>query len=71
LSSGGADTVSMPRVVEMRDANRYAGADWIGVKQTGASTLVGVEVAPLGLGLWAMFALLGAVVVAWAWEGRR
>ena len=71
LSSGGSDTVSMPRIVEMRDANRYGGSDWIGLKQTGASTLVGVEVAPLGLGLWAMLALLGAVVAAWAWEGRR
>lgn len=71
LSSGGSDSVSMPRIVEMRDANRYGGADWIGLKQTGASTLVGVEVAPLGLGLWAMLALLGAVVAAWAWEGRR
>jgi len=71
LSTGGADTVSMPRVVELRDANRYGGSDWIGVRQTGASTLVGVEIAPLGLGLWAMLALVGAVVAAWAWEGRR
>lgn len=71
LSTGGADTVAMPRVVELRDANRYGGSDWIGVRQTGASTLVGVEIAPLGLGLWAMLALVGAVVAAWAWEGRR
>ncbi|TLG71567.1 hypothetical protein [Methylocystis sp. B8] len=71
FSTGGADTVAMPRVVELRDANRYGGSDWIGVRQTGASTLVGVEIAPLGLGLWAMLALVGAVVAAWAWEGRR
>ena len=66
-----SDAIDMPRIVEMRDARRYAGGDWIGVKQTGASTLVGVEVAPLGLGLWAMLALLGAVVATWGWEGRR
>jgi hypothetical protein len=66
-----SDAIDMPRVVEMRAARRYAGGDWIGIKQTGASTLVGVEVAPLGLGLWAMLALLGAVVAAWGWEGRR
>jgi len=71
LSNGGADTVAMPRVVELRDANRYGGSDWIGIRQTGASTLVGVEIAPLGLGLWAMLALVGAVVAAWGWEGRR
>jgi hypothetical protein len=61
----------MPRVVELRDANRYAGADWIGVRQTGASTLVGVDTTPLGIGLWAMLILFGAVTAAWAWEGRR
>ncbi|WP_424362457.1 hypothetical protein [Methylocystis parvus] len=68
--SKSSDAVTMPRIVEMRDASRYGGADWIGVRQTGASTLVGVEVAPLGLGLWAMIALLSVVVAAWAWEGR-
>lgn len=71
LSHGASDAVALPRLVEMREAHRYTGADWIGIKQTGASSLVGVEVAPLGLGLWAMLTLLAAVVVAWAWEGRR
>ncbi len=66
-----SDAVTMPRIVELSDANRYGGADWIAIRQTGASTLVGVEVAPLGLGLWAMLALLGVVVAAWGWEGRR
>jgi hypothetical protein len=69
--SGDTDAITMPRLIELRDANRYAGADWIGVRQTGASTLVGVETTPLGTGLWAMLALFGAVSVAWAWEGRR
>jgi hypothetical protein len=49
----------------------FGGADYIGIKRTGASTLKGVEVAPLAIGLWAMLALLGAIVFAWAWEGRR
>ncbi|MGJ0505797.1 MAG: hypothetical protein ACR652_01420 [Methylocystis sp.] len=69
--SRASDAVVMPRIVELNDANHYGGGDWIGVRQTGASTLVGVEVAPLGLGLWAMLALLSVVVTAWAWEGRR
>jgi hypothetical protein len=66
-----SDAVSLPRLVEMREAGRYGGSDWIGVRQTGASTLKGVDVAPLGLGLWAVLALLGAVVAAWAWEGKK
>lgn len=69
--SSDTDAVTMPRVVELRDANRYAGADWIGVRQTGASALVGVDTTPLGIGLWAMLILFGAVTAAWAWEGRR
>ena len=69
--SAKTDVVTMPRLVELRDATRYGGADWIAIRQTGASTLVGVEVAPLGLGLWAMLALLSVIVAAWAWEGRR
>jgi hypothetical protein len=69
--SKSSDAVTLPRIVEMTDASRYGGADWIGIRQTGASTLVGVETAPLGLGLWAMLALLSVVVTAWAWEGKR
>lgn len=69
--SGDTDAITMPRIVELRDANRYAGADWIGVRQTGASTLIGVDTMPLGMGLWAMLLLFGAVTAAWAWEGRR
>jgi hypothetical protein len=71
LSRDAGGKIVMPRIVEMRDANMFGGADWIGIRQTGASTLLGVEVAPLGLGLWAMLALLGAVVIAWWREGRR
>jgi hypothetical protein len=71
LARGGSDTVSLPRLVALRDANMFGGADWIGIKRTGASTLLGAESAPLALGPWAMLALLGAAVVAWWREGRR
>ncbi len=63
--------VVAPRVVELREANSFGGGDWIGFKRTGASTLKGVETIPLAIGLWALLALLGAVVFVWAWEGRR
>lgn len=67
--AGGA--IALPRIVAMRDASTFGGADYIGVKRTEASTLRGVEVAPLAIGLWGMLALLGAIVFAWGWEGRR
>jgi len=63
--------IVMPRLVELDSANRFGGADWIGIRRTGASTLLGVESQPLALGPWAMLALLGAVVLAWWREGRR
>jgi hypothetical protein len=71
LSKDASGEIALPRVVEMRDASMFGGADYIGIKRTGASTLKGVEVAPLAIGPWAMLALLGAIVFAWAWEGRR
>jgi hypothetical protein len=71
LNKNGNGDITLPRIVAMHDASVYGGADYIGIKRTEASTLKGVEVAPLAVGLWAMLALLGAIVFAWAWEGRR
>jgi hypothetical protein len=33
--------------------------------------LKGVEATPLGIGLSALLALLGAILFVWTWEGRR
>jgi hypothetical protein len=71
LSSGASDEITMPRIVELRDANMFAGADWIGVKRGAAGALKGVEATPLGIGLSALLALLGAILFVWTWEGRR
>ncbi|MGA8171226.1 MAG: hypothetical protein WB816_10435 [Methylocystis sp.] len=71
LSTGAAEAVTLPRIVELRDANMYGGSDWIGVKHAGPGALKGVEAAPLGIGLSALLALLGAILFVWTWEGRR
>ncbi|WP_018265346.1 membrane protein [Methylosinus sp. LW4] len=71
LSKDASGAVTLPRIVEMREASVFGGADYIGVKRTGASELKGVETAPLAIGLWGLAALLGMIVLAWAWEGRR
>ncbi|WP_036287125.1 membrane protein [Methylosinus sp. PW1] len=71
LSKDASGVVTLPRIVEMREASVFGGADYIGVKRTGASELKGVETAPLAIGLWGLAALLGMIVLAWAWEGRR
>jgi len=71
LAKGAAEDTTLPRIVELRDAGRYGGADWIGLKRGSASALKGVETTPLALGPLAMLALLGAAVALWAAEGRR
>lgn len=70
LSKDANGAIALPRVAMLRDASVFGGADYIGIKRTEASTLRGVEVAPLAIGLWGLLALLGAIVFAWAWEGR-
>ena len=63
--------VVLPRLAAMRQAPIYGGADYAAIRRAEASVTTGVASAPLGLGLWALVALLGAVVAAWLAEGRR
>ena len=65
-----ADVV-LPRLVEMRESPVYGGSDYVGVKRTGASTVKGVGVAPLALGLLGVLVLLAAVLASWFFESRR
>ena len=61
----------MPRFVAMRDSPIYGGADYIGIKRTGASVVTGVGVTPLAIGFVGLLALLGATLFLWTYEGRR
>ena len=70
LSKGGADDVALPRIVELRDATLWRR----GLHRDQAHRRVDADRRrnrAAGLGLWAMLALVGAIVAAWAWEGRR
>ena len=48
----------------------FGGADWIGVKRGAAGALKGVEATPLGIGLSALLALLGAILFVWTGRGE-
>jgi hypothetical protein len=71
IGAASGSAIQMPRLVALRDSPIYAGADFIGIRRTGASVAHGVKLAPLAVGFFGLLALLGALVAAWAYEGRR
>ncbi len=71
IGEAGTIAIHMPRVVAMGDSPVYAGADFIGVRRTESSVARGVRLTPLAIGWFGLLVLLGALIAAWAWEGRR
>jgi hypothetical protein len=69
VADGEGDAVVMPRLIAMHESPSYGGADYIGVKRTGASVVVGVASTPLAAGFLGLAALLGAIVLVWRREG--
>ena len=69
LARAAGDAIEVPRLVAMHESPVYAGADYIGVKRTGASELIGVAETPLVAGFLGLAALLGALIFVWAREG--
>lgn len=62
--------IEVPRIVSMQSSARYAGNGWIGLKETQASLLNGVDRYPLMIGLLGLALLLGALSLTWYREGR-
>ena len=52
-------------------APSYAGGDYIGIKRTGSSELIGVRSTSLASGFFGLALLLGAVLAAWLAEAGR
>jgi hypothetical protein len=65
------DAIALPRFAAMRESPLYGGSDYIGIKRTGASVVVGVGVAPLAIGFVGLIFLLGGILAGWLWEGKR
>lgn len=64
------DQVTTPRVLPLRAGVTLSGSDWIGLKQTNASVLKGVDRYGFFTGLLGLALLLGAVSLLWWREGR-
>ena len=58
----------MPRVVAMNPSPSYGGGDYIGIKRTGSSELIGARSTSLASGFFGLAALLGMVIIAWVSE---
>ncbi|RYB04697.1 hypothetical protein [Lichenibacterium ramalinae] len=70
IGTGTGDDIAMPRIVAMHEAPSYSGSDYIGIRRTDSSTVAGVGLFPLAVGIIGLLALLGSTVLAWAVEGR-
>ncbi|MDR3462620.1 MAG: hypothetical protein P4L76_09940 [Beijerinckiaceae bacterium] len=71
LGEGADGAIALPRILAMRDSPVYGGSDYAAIKNTGASEVKGIGFAPLAIGFAGLLALLGSVVLAWVYEGRR
>ncbi|MBV8441174.1 MAG: hypothetical protein JO312_11575 [Hyphomicrobiales bacterium] len=70
LAAAGGD-VAIPRVVGLNSGPSYGGSDYIGIKRTGSSELIGARSTSLASGFFGLALLLGAVVAAWLAEAGR
>lgn len=63
-------TLDPPRVLPIRSGENFAGNDWLGIRMTEASVLLGVSRLPLFVGFLGLAILLGLLATAWYREGR-
>ena len=71
IGEGAGGAITMPRILEMRDSPIYGGSDYAAIRKTGASEVKGIGFDPLAVGFLGLLFLLGSVVLAWLYEGRR
>jgi hypothetical protein len=60
----------VPRIAQIRSAERFAGPDWIGIKMRDASVVRGLGLFPLFAGFSGLLILMAGIAAAWAREGR-
>ena len=66
----GADGTDIPRIVTINAGSNYGGGDWMGIRMTDASTLLGISRLPLFAGFLGLAILAGLLAVTWFREGR-
>jgi hypothetical protein len=71
ISMRPGDAITIPRVVTLDRSPSYGGSDYIGIKRTGVSELIGTRSSSLASGFFGLALLLGAAIAAWLSEGGR
>jgi hypothetical protein len=66
----GADGADLPRIVAINAGSNYGGGDWLGIRMTDASTLLGINRFPLMAGFLGLAILAGLLALTWFREGR-
>jgi hypothetical protein len=69
IAAGSGGAVAIPRVVGLNPSPSYGGADYIGVKRTGSTELIGARSTSLASGFFGLAALFGITTLAWVNEG--
>jgi hypothetical protein len=69
IADGDGDGIVMPRLIAMHESPSYGGVDYLGIKRTGSSVVVGVASTPLAAGFLGLAVLLGAIILVWRREG--
>ena len=68
IAAGQGDATVMPRIVGLNPSPSYGGGDYIGIKRTGSSELIGARSTSLASGFFGLALLLGMVTLAWVSE---
>ena len=68
IGDGASGAIAMPRVVDLNPSPSYGGADYIGIKRTGSTELIGARSTSLASGFFGLAVLLGMVTLAWVKE---
>ncbi|MHA1559542.1 MAG: hypothetical protein ACTSWI_02595, partial [Alphaproteobacteria bacterium] len=66
----GEEGTDIPRVAAIGAGGIVSGRDWLGVRMTGASILVGIDRIALFAGFLGLAILAGSLAVTWFREGR-
>ena len=68
IATGAGDGIAVPRIVRLNPSPSYGGSDYIGIKRTGSSELIGARSTSLASGFFGLGVLFGMVTLAWVKE---